>query len=191
MLRERMTRSVIQIDAPRTQVFAVLRDFGRYRAWLPGCDESRVVSTQANTDEVEIALSAPRRMTLRLRFESVPAHSLGFTMTKGDGLKAYRGSYRLIDAADGRGTVVMADLEIDAGAFAPAFLVNKLAAKALADTGAAMRRYLKSLPPTPAGGPSAPAGRTGKARRILRVIRTQDGYRAWFRGVLLRPDTRT
>jgi hypothetical protein len=183
-----MTRAVIPVDAPRKHVFAVLRDFGAYSTWLPGCEQSRVVAARGETDDVEITLSAPRRMSLTLRFEAQAQRSLGFQLVKGQGLRAYRGSYRLIDAADQRGTVVMADLEIDAGAFAPAFLVDRVAAKALADTGEALRRYILTLPPVPVTPPAARTAASGGepgAKRILLITKTRGGYRAWYRGTAL------
>lgn len=188
-----MTRAVIPIDAPRAQVFAVLRDFGAYSTWLPGCEHSRVVAAGGDTDDVEVSLSAPRRMTMTLRFEAQPQRSLGFQLVKGQGLRAYRGTYRFIDAADRRGTVVMADLDIDAGPFAPAFLVDRMAARALADTGEALRRHIKTLPPVPVAPVKAGAATSDRepgATRILVVTKTRGGYRAWFDGVVLRPETR-
>jgi ribosome-associated toxin RatA of RatAB toxin-antitoxin module len=187
-----MTNAVIAVDAPRKQVFAVLRDFGAYSAWLPGCEQSRVVAARGETDEVEITLSAPRRMTMTLRFEAQAQRSLGFEMIKGHGLRAYRGSYRFIDAADQRGTVVMADLDIDAGAFAPSFLVDRLAAKALVDTGEALRRHIQTLTPMPVAPPApraTPSDRLPGAKRILLIARTRGGYRAWYDGTVLRPET--
>jgi hypothetical protein len=51
-----------------------------------------------------------------------------------------------MDSADGGGTVMIAELEIDAGAMAPKFLVDRMVKKALDETGNALKKYVKSMP---------------------------------------------
>jgi carbon monoxide dehydrogenase subunit G len=180
-----MIKSVIHLEAPRPQVFSVFTEFEKYRQWLPGCEKSDIVAVKENVSDVDIIVNSMKKMSLRLRFESQPVQSLSFSMLQGTDIKAYNGSYRLLDSADGRGTVVMAELEIDAGALAPRFLVDRIAKKAIDDTGNAVRGYLKSLPaaaavaPAPAGKVK-PAGR--RARRILEVYKTPQGTRVWYLG---------
>jgi uncharacterized protein YndB with AHSA1/START domain len=181
-----MIKTIINIDAPRPQVFRVLTDFVRYQQWLPGCENSKVLSTAGHVTETEITVRTMKTMTMGLRFEAHPEQLLEFRMTSGKDIKAYTGSYRLMDAADGRGTVVIAELQIDAGPLAPRFLVDRMAKKAVDDTGAALRKYLQTLPveaPTarrrPAFQPGAPLK---PAKRILRVVKTPSGHQVWYMG---------
>lgn len=187
-----MIKAVINVEAPRHQVFRVLTDYPNYRAWLPGCEKSTLVSSSGATSDTEIVVNSMKKMTLVLRFEAVPTQSLNFKMTSGKELKAYQGSYRLMDAADGKGTVVVAEMEIDAGAMVPKFMVDRVAKKSIDDTGAALKSYIKTMPAEapPAGVPAAaaqakPGGARRRTRRILTVTRTDGGYSVWMMGETL------
>ncbi|HVE17356.1 MAG TPA: hypothetical protein VNB29_11510, partial [Chthoniobacterales bacterium] len=110
-------------------------------------------------------------------------------MTKSRDLKGYSGTYRLMTAADQKGTVVIAELEIDAGFMAPKFMVDRMATKALQDTGEALNGYLKQAPSPAVAAPQRPrAEKEMKPRRskhVLRVVKTQAGYRVWLLGEIL------
>jgi len=54
-----------------------------------------------------------KRMNLTA-FESQGTQSINFHMISGKDLKAYTGSYRLMDSATGR-TVLVAELDVDVG----------------------------------------------------------------------------
>ena len=122
---------------------------------------------------------------LGVRFEAEPAQSLRFRMTKGKELKAYSGTYRLMDATDCAGTVVIAELEIDVGVMVPKFMVDKMTRKMMDETGVALRKYIQSAPRASAGAPAVarPAGgKRRRARNILRVTKTPSGYNVWLMG---------
>jgi carbon monoxide dehydrogenase subunit G len=183
-----MIKAVINVEAPRHQVYRVLTDYPNYKAWLPGCEQSTLVSSSGNTADTEVVVNSMKKMRMGLRFEAFPTQSLNFKMTSGKELKAYEGSYRLMDAADGRGTVVIAEMEIDAGAMVPRFMVDRVAKKSIDDTGNALKAYIKKLPveagpaaETPAAG-KPEAGRRRRARKILKVTRTTAGYDVWLMG---------
>jgi hypothetical protein len=109
-------------------------------------------------------------------------------MTKSRDLKGYSGTYRLMNAADQKGTVVIAELEIDAGFMAPKFMVDRMATKALQDTGEALNGYLKQAPPAvaaPAGPRAEKEMKTRRNKQVLRVVKTQAGYRVWLLGEIL------
>lgn len=40
-----MIKAVINLEAPREHVFSILIDYPRYKQWLPGCEQSDVVSS--------------------------------------------------------------------------------------------------------------------------------------------------
>lgn len=182
-----MIKAVINVPAPRAAVFQVLSDFPRYKEWVPGCDSCVVNSQNGNTTETTITITSMKRIELGLRFDAQPDTALAFKMIKGKDLKAYSGTYRLMDAADGNGTVVIAELEIDVGMMAPKFMVDKVTRKMMDDTGVAIRSHIQKLgiKAAPAAAkPAAPAkpAKRHRARRLLRVTKTASGYNVWLLG---------
>jgi len=145
-----MIKVVIPIEAPRPHVFSVFTDYARYKEWLPGCEQSNVLSRSGSSTDVEIVFKMMKTVKLGLRFDAQADRILDFRMTTGTDLKAYAGSYRLMDSADGNATVVIAELEIDAGPFAPRFMVNRMAKSALEDSGRALKKHIQTVPYRPA-----------------------------------------
>ncbi|MBI4479553.1 MAG: SRPBCC family protein [Acidobacteria bacterium] len=181
-----MIKAVINVTAPRQQVFSILSDYPNYKHWVPGCERCNVTSASGNTSDTEITISSMKRIELGVRFEAQPGHALIFRMTKGKDLKAYSGTYRLMDSTDGTGTVVIAELEIDVGMMVPKFMVDKMTRKMMDDTGVALRKYIASAPAparaaAPAARPAAAAKRR-RARKILRITKTAAGYNVWLMG---------
>jgi carbon monoxide dehydrogenase subunit G len=181
-----MIKAVINIEAPREQVFGILSDYPKYTEWVPGCEKATVTASNGAASDVEIVVNTMKRMTLGLRFESVPSTVLSFRMISGKDIKAYTGSYRLMDSADGTGSVVIAELDLDAGPMAPKFLVERIVKKTLDDTGNAIKKMVKSMPaPRPearAAAAGAAAAKTRRVRHIVRVVKTADGSQVWFAG---------
>ena len=183
-----MIKAVINVEAPRPHVFHVLTDYPSYRHWVPGCQQSSVLSRSGNAADVDIAVAAMKRIEMGLRFDAQPIQALSFRMVKGKDVKTYAGTYRLMDAADGKGTVVIAELDIDAGFMVPKFMVDKMARKMIDDTGTALRKYIQTAPIPTAVAAQEPAraisreGRPRRARRILRVTKTTAGHRVWLLG---------
>ncbi len=187
-----MIKSVIHIESPREFVFSVFTEYANYRLWLPNCEKSDVVGAKGNSADLDLIVNSMKRISMVLRFEAVPTQVLNFEMVKGSDMKGYAGSYRLMDSADGLGTVVMAELDIDAGPMAPKFLVDRMAKKAVEETGAALKQYIKGLPPPQpkvvsetTAKPAAVASRKVSARRakkIIEIVRAADGPRVWYLG---------
>jgi carbon monoxide dehydrogenase subunit G len=179
-----MIKAVINVAAPRPQVFSVLSDYANYKQWVPGCEQCRVVSADANTADIDITINSMKRIEIGVRFEAQPSQALNFRMTRGKELKAYSGTYRLMDSTDGAGTVVLAELDIDVGMMVPKFMVDKMTRKMMDETGAALRKYLQSAPgaaaPSRAARPAA--GGRRRTRSILRVTRTPSGYNVCLMG---------
>ncbi|MBM3734468.1 MAG: hypothetical protein FJW39_01670 [Acidobacteria bacterium] len=188
-----MIKAVINVAAPRYHVYQVLTDYEKYKQWLPNCTGSVIASREGNRVDTDITVNMMKTVTMGLRFESDGAHSLTFSLLKSSDLKGYSGSYRLMDAADGVGTVVITEMDLDAGGMVPRFMVDRMAKKSIDDTGNALREYIKKLPP-PAAPPPAAAGaveaakpapvaaRPKRARRVLRVRKTASGYQIWYMG---------
>jgi uncharacterized protein YndB with AHSA1/START domain len=140
-----MIRSVLHIDAPRETVFAVLTDYSRYREWFPGCEHSAVVAHRDGIVEAEFILNMSKKVKVGMRFEAQPATILRFHMISGKDLKSYSGSYRLSDSANGRGTVVVAEMRIELAIMIPTFVVDYFAKQSMDHTGNSLRRYLNRL----------------------------------------------
>jgi hypothetical protein len=135
-----MIKAVVNVPAPRQQVFRVLSNYVRYK------------------------------------------ESVTFKMTKSEDLKAYSGTYRLMDSTDGVGTVVIAELEIDIGMMVPKFIVDKMTRKMMDDTGVALCKYIQAAPRAPLPSLTSTAGKRRRARRVLRITKTAAGYHVWLLG---------
>ncbi len=140
-----MITSVLRFEAPRDCVFAVLTDYQRYKEWFPGCEVSAVVSRMDGSVDAEFVINMVRKVRVGMRFEAQPTHGLKFHMVHGKDLRSYSGSYRLVESADGKGTTVFAEMEIDVGAMVPQFIVDYFARKSIDDTGRSLRRYIDHL----------------------------------------------
>ena len=183
-----MIKAVINVEAPSQHVFNILTDFPGYKNWVPGCEKCTITSQTGTVTNADIIVSSMKRIEMGLRFEASPPQALSFRMTKGKDMKAYSGTYRLMPAADGKGTVVIAELEIDAGFMVPKFMVDKISRKMIDDTGVALRKHAAtlhvpaSIAATQVKKEAAAPARLVRAKRILRVTKTSDGYRIWLRG---------
>lgn len=185
-----MIKVVIDVEAPRQHVYSILTNFPRYTEWVPGCVQSKVISTGENTVETEFTLSGIKTMTLGLRYEIQPDQFLSYRMIKGKDLKAYSGSWKLLDSADGSGTVVMCEMDMDAAV--PAFMLARMAKKGIDDLSEALKKRARAVPveaakmavpaaPAP-GVEAAKAPKRRRSKRVLHVMKIPGGYRVWIMG---------
>jgi len=179
-----MIRSVINVEAPRDHVFRVLTDYPQYKKWLPGCEKCDVTASTGNSVDADIVINGMKKMRMKIRFDAQPSQLLTFKMISSKDLNAYNGCYRFMDAADGKGTVVIAEMEVDAGV--PKFLLDRVVKNTMEETGNALKKYIRSIPIAP-GAAKTPASRPAeskprRAKRILQVARTSDGYTIWMMG---------
>lgn len=188
-----MTKSVFQIDAPKDRLYGIISDFARWGEWFPNCKETKIVSEKGNSKQVEVTLAIVKTITMGLEFDLTPTQLINFRKYSGKDVKDYIGSFRLMNASDGAGTVVMGEMELDAGAMAPKFLVNRMMEKSLAQTAEALKQRIHTAPPTPVfetGEPVAIAGATvsssqkapARRKRMVHVIQSGEGYRVWLMG---------
>src|SRR5260370_33110606 len=108
-----MIRNTILIPAPRRLVFSVLTEFSKYIDWLPGCEKCSVVSVKGMSTHTEFVLNQHRKLQIGLRFDAEQDYILRFELTSGKELKTYAGSYRLMDADEGQGTILFAELDVE------------------------------------------------------------------------------
>ena len=179
-----MIKTVIKVAASREDVFKALIDLANYARWVPGCERCEIVKASGNTTDVEVSMNSMKHLELGLRFEWEPTQSVRFRMTHGKEIKGYSGTYRLMDSADRKGTVLIAELEIDGGFLAPKFIVDRVATKVLEDTGEALKKYIQSIGrQTAAAAPgSGSEVRKKRDKRIVRVVSTPAGYSLWLYG---------
>ena len=183
-----MTKSVINVDAARALVYRILIDYAAYSSWVPGCARSTVVSSEGSRAETELVLEGMKRITMVLAFDSTENLGVRFELRRSSDVKDYRGEYRLMDAANGRGTVVISEIEMDAGALVPRFMVDRIVKKALDDMGKALVARVKSAPAQAvAAAASAHGPHSKRTRRLLQIANTPSGARIWYLGRLYDP----
>jgi hypothetical protein len=179
-----MIKSALYLPASRPRIFAVLTSYPKYSEWLPGCDQCVVVSTQGSVADTEIVFSSPKRLEARLRFEAHENEAIHFQLSGAKELKTYAGVYRLADAADGKGTVLFSELELEAKSI-PKFITDGMAKKSLKDAGAALKRYVERLP-AEGSQPQSPSHEARpvrfRARRLVQIVKDPKGYRVWLMG---------
>jgi len=194
-----LTKSVFQIDAPKDRLYGIIADFQRWNEWFPGCKEAKIVTDKGNTKQVELTLASIKTLTMGLEFDLTPTQLINFRKYSGKDVKEYAGSFRLMNASDGAGTVVMGEMEMDAGSLVPKFMVGKIMEKSLAQTAEALKARVNTAPPGPvfetadaAAVPAAPGAAVAAApaqqvvharrKRIVHVIQSGHGYRVWLMG---------
>lgn len=194
-----MTKSVFQIDCPKDRLYGIIADFVRWNEWFPGCKEVKIVTDKGNSKQVELTLASIKTLTMGLEFDLTPTQLINFRKYSGKDVKEYAGSFRLMNASDGAGTVVMGEMEMDAGSLVPKFMVGKIMEKSLAQTAEALKARVHTAPPGPVyeiaeavAAPAAPGGAVAVApvqpvapvrrKRIVHVIQSGNGYRVWLMG---------
>jgi carbon monoxide dehydrogenase subunit G len=192
-----LTKSVFQIDATKDRLFGIISDFNRWSEWFPGCKEAKIVNDKGNTKQVELTLASVKTITMGLEFDLTPTQLINFRKYSGKDVKDYCGSFRLMNASDGAGTVVMGEMEMDAGAMVPKFMVGRIMEKSLAQTAEALKQRVHTAPPgpkfdeaetvaaVPGAGPAAPGAAPAapvRRKRMVHVIQSGEGYRVWLMG---------
>lgn len=179
-----MNKAVTKIPAPREQVFATLVKYTEYPLWVPGCRRLNVVASSGNQTDVEIVQAAMKTITAVLRFQADPPAGVRFEMIKGRDFKSYAGQHRLMEAAGG-GTVIMTEIEMDAGFMVPRFLLEDKIRQFLEEFGKGLeKRVAAAAQVSSTVATQAPAARR-RIRRLLRITRTAAGMRIWHLGKIL------
>jgi uncharacterized protein YndB with AHSA1/START domain len=183
-----MIRNTVFIPAPRQLVFSVLTGYERYIDWLPGCERCSVVAVKGTSTYAQVVVNMARKLHLELRYDAESDNLLRFELTNTKELKTYAGSYRLMDAADGTGTVLFTELDVEVRSI-PRFLTDGVATKTVQQAGIALRDHIGKMPRAREGAattePVRPAVRR-RARRVLQIVKEPAGYRIWFMGNIMK-----
>ncbi len=183
-----MIRHTVFIPAPRQLVFSVLTGYARYVDWLPGCERCSVVAVKGISTHTQIVVNMARKLQLDLRFDAESDNLLRFELTNTKELKTYAGSYRLVDAADGTGTVMFTELDVEVRQ-SGRLLTDGVARKAVQEAGVALHNYIGKMPrpkeSAATAEPVKPAAHR-RARRVLQIVKEPAGYRIWFMGNIMK-----
>jgi ribosome-associated toxin RatA of RatAB toxin-antitoxin module len=182
-----MTKSVLNLAYPRELIYKILSDYAAYQEWLPGCRSSKILNENGSTTDVETVVEGMKTLTMELRFESSPHDVLRFSMLKCKELKAYSGEYRLMDAANNKGTVVICEVEMDAGAMVPKFMMDRMIRKVLEEMGQALQVRVKAFSALAVSSGPKKSDDKKRRRRILQIANTPSGPRIWYVGKVYTP----
>jgi hypothetical protein len=183
-----MIKSVLNLDAARGLTYRILTDYAAYSSWVPGCSRSTVLSSDGTRAQTELVLAGMKTVTVVLAFDAAENLGIRFELVRSADLKDYRGEYRLMDAANGKGTVLISEVEMDAGTMVPRFMLDRMIRKALEDMGKALQARVKTVQAEPAI-PEGPAhgSHLNRPRRLLQIANTASGIRIWYLGRLYDP----
>lgn len=122
-------RGAVVVEAPPAQVLAVVTDFARYPAFVPGVRAARVVAREDHAWEVAFGVHLARRLDFTLRvLEHPPAADgevrVSWSLVEG-GLMGCEGAWTL-RPLDGARTEAAWALDVQVQAFVPRVLSNTL-----------------------------------------------------------------
>ena len=111
------TRASIEIGAPADTVMAVIADLPAYPEWTGEVKQAEVLETDPATGRARRVLLIIDGGALRDRQELAyafdGAHSVRWSLVKGDMLRSLEGAYTLTPSADGAATTVEYTLAVD------------------------------------------------------------------------------
>ncbi len=187
-----MVKTVNQLESSRSVVYGILTDFPNYPQWMAGCEKAVVTSAGEGVASVDLTLNSMKRLTMNLKFEFEQDVLVKFELNGPADVKAYAGSYRLMNSEGNNGTTMVTEMLLDAGPMAPKFMVDRMVKKSLEDSGNALKQVAKSKPAGEAAPQDdAPPVGTKKAKRsrcVLRLVKTDSGEeQVWYAGKTFAP----
>src|SRR2546426_4451068 len=109
-----MAKAVVPLEWPRATVFAILADFLNYPKWVPGVEGLTIQSSADASSEGTMTLGGMMPMLACMKFETQQDAFVSFQMTSSKDLKIYTCVHRLMDAEDGKGSVLVSEMELEA-----------------------------------------------------------------------------
>ena len=171
----RQARAAARLEGTREELFAILTDYGRYAAWMPGVERSRVLVREGDVTVAEIEAPAWNSYPFNLELVRSPPDAVAYHQIDSVYRPAVSGRWDLgtTDPGVGASTVeVRATLRLETPLLGLASRRRVRAAlRAALDALGARRRQLAS-------------GRRAEAvrRKLLEVVREDEGLRVWYLG---------
>ena len=172
----RTAEAAARLEGTREELFAIVTDYGRYAAWMPGVELSRVLVREGDVTIAELAAPAWNPYPFNLELVRSTPGTVEFRQTDSFRRPAVAGRWELgaTDPGVGASTVeVRASLSLETPALS---LGSGRRIRAVLGTSldalGARRRQLA------AGRPRAKAAKT----KILEVVRGADGLEVWYLG---------
>jgi len=163
-----------RLDASRDLLFAVLTDYDRYREWLPGIEQSRVLAREGDIVVAEFKATHYGPERVALEFIHSPPVSIRYSQVEHYGKPDIAGRWELNDPAEGSGVAVKAAIRLNTPLFT--FRSRRLMRASLGEALAALAKRSTEL----AAGEVAEA--PTERRKILEVLRRPEGLEIWYLG---------
>lgn len=171
MLRnEEATRN---LDASRDLLFAILADYDRYREWLPGIEQSRVLASEGDIVVAEFKAPDYSQELVALEFIHSPPASITFSQVEHYGKPDIAGRWELSEPDVETGVIVKVAIRLNTPVVK--LRSRRLMRTSLGETLAALAKRSAEL----AAGEIAEAP---TRRKILEVLRRPQGLEIWYRG---------
>ena len=169
----RSERTYVRLSASFENLHSVLADYGRYREWMPGVTQSRVLVHEG--DIAVVVLEAHRFAARPVTFEFVRTtpDRIVFNQVGQLRVRGLSGAFTLTTAKEDAGSV---DLEIEAGLRLPAYRIGprRQLRRMVAEYVQALETRLRAL--------ARPQILAEKRRMILEVRRRDGKLEVWHRG---------
>ncbi|MHB2024604.1 MAG: SRPBCC family protein [Mycobacteriales bacterium] len=120
------TRAQIHIDAPATEVLAVIADFAAYPQWADGVKAAEVVETGADGRPARVRFrvdAGPVKDTFTLGYDWHGQEGVSWVLVDGQMQRSQDGHYRL--RPDGAGTEVTYELSVELAVPMPGMLKRR------------------------------------------------------------------
>jgi ribosome-associated toxin RatA of RatAB toxin-antitoxin module len=140
-------KAAILIDSPTPHVWNIMIDCEQAPDFVPGLRSCRVVRHEGSSDIIEHRVKFSwylPTITYRFRAQYRGLQKIEFTRVEGD-LRELEGSWTLKQVDDGRKTIVVYSVYVDAGFLVPQWLVRRILRGNLPDLLLAPRRRVSEL----------------------------------------------
>ncbi len=172
----RSVRASARLQSTREELYSILVDFGRYSRWLPGLEQSRILTREGDVTVAELSGRRFSDRTYNLELIRSAPETVIFRQIDCLGRPEISGQWRVGETELDLGTAT-AVVHLQARVDTPMLRLDsrrriRSGLHAALDALAARRRQLASARPT------AEADR----RKVLEVVRDAAGLKVWYLG---------
>lgn len=165
-----------RIEGSREELYAILTDYDRYEAWMPGVELSRVLVREGDVTIAEVASPGWAVHSFNLELVRSPPGTVEYHQIDTPDRRGIAGRWELgpTDPGVGASTVeVRATLRLETRmlSFSSRRRIRAVLRASLDALGARRRQLAATTPRGPA-----------TKRKLLEVVRAADGLRVWYMG---------